>query len=93
VLRPDQLDLYVILDNSLSMVWHADVCRGAPGVDPNAPAATACWGLFLGFARSLADEAKAMGTLGWQADEVRLVCGGWLAGWLAWRLTGRACRE
>jgi len=65
---PDQLDLYVILDNSNSMTWHYDVCAQAPGADLTLPNSLICWGLFIGFVRSVAAEALALGSLGWQGD-------------------------
>jgi len=66
--KPDQLDLYVILDNSNSMTWHYQVCAQSPGADLSLPNDLMCWGLFIGFVRSLANEALALGTLSWQGD-------------------------
>ena len=51
------------------MVWHADVCRKAPGGDKLASDQTACWELFLNFIHSLADYSLALIANGqWQGD-------------------------
>jgi len=63
--HPIELDMFIILDNSLSMTWHADICRKAPGADLSLPDNQVCWELMLGFGRSLITHTLGFGTLTW----------------------------
>ena len=71
----ESLDVYLYLDRSLSMQWHSDVCRSAPGANPNAPDNKVCWQLFVRFAESFVRNATQLRwpsaqspQFGWQAD-------------------------
>jgi hypothetical protein len=54
-IRPELegLDMYLLLDRSRSMRWVPDLCRAAPGGNPEDGDAVACWRLFLKFVEQI----------------------------------------
>ena len=61
------------------MRWVPELCRSAPGADPNVPDHKACWALFVDFARQMGTEAanfispRTGSAMGWQGDAVRKI--------------------
>jgi hypothetical protein len=73
------LDMYIFLDRSKSMRWHANVCRNAPGANRKASDSQVCWQLFLRFVETLVHNATQIRyptadfpAFGWNADRVQL---------------------
>jgi hypothetical protein len=66
----DGLDMYFIIDRSRSMRWVPDLCRSAPGGNPNDNDSVACWRLFLDFISNIVEQTAAIpyrdSRLGWK---------------------------
>jgi hypothetical protein len=69
LIPPNELDLYVLLDNSRSMVWHSQICANAPGADTSVPSSLTCWSLFLGFVKMLVQQTLALGSITWEGNQ------------------------
>lgn len=66
----DGLDMYFLLDRSRSMRWVPDLCRSAPGGNPQDGDLVACWRLFNKFVGQITTKLTQIpyqgGQLGWK---------------------------